>query len=125
MKANGASDGTYPEDLRNLPSLLDRVDGWIADGVLGGEQLNAADLQIASSLRLLMVLGDLRPLIEPRPAGALALRIFPDFPGDVPAGIIPAELLPQPAPRAGLETSAGRRRGRRSRPAPAARRGSR
>ena len=98
MKANEASDGTYPEDLRNLPSLLDRVDGWIAEGVLGGEQLNAADLQIASSLRLLMVLGDLRPLIEPRPAGALALRIFPDFPGDVPAGIIPAELLPQPAP---------------------------
>ena len=78
--------------------MLDRIDGWIADGVLGGDKPNAADLQIASSLRLLMVLGDLRPLVESRPAGALALRIFPDFPGDVPAGSIPAELLPQPAP---------------------------
>ena len=44
-----------------------------------------------------MTLGDLRPMIEPRPAGQLALRLFPDFPGDVPPGIIPAELLP-PAP---------------------------
>ena len=80
MKANAASDGTYPEDLRNLPSLLDRVDGWIADGVLGGEKLNAADLQIASSLRLLMVLGDLRPLIEPRPAGAARAAHLPRLP---------------------------------------------
>lgn len=97
MKANAATDATYPEDLRALPDLLDKVDGWIAEGVMGGEPPNAADLQIASSLRLLMTLGDLRPLIEPRPAGALALRIFPDFPGDVPAGVIPAGLLP-PAP---------------------------
>jgi glutathione S-transferase len=94
MKANAATDGTYPADLRSLPELLDRVDGWIADGVLGGELPNAADLQIATSLRLLMALGDLRPLIEARPAGQLALRLFPDYPGDVPAGAIPPEYLP-------------------------------
>ena len=41
-----------------------------------------------------MGLGDLRPLIEARPRGELALRLFPDFPGDAPAGMIPAELLP-------------------------------
>ncbi len=97
MKANAASDTTYRDDLRALPALLDRVDAWIEEGVLGGEQLNAADLQISSSLRLLMALGDLRPLIEPRPAGALALRAFPDFPGDVRVGSIPAELLPATA----------------------------
>ena len=97
MKANAASSTTYPEDLRALPSLLDRVDALIEEGVLGGDQLNAADLQIASSLRLLMTLGDVRPLIEPRPAGTLALRAFPDVPGDVLAGTIPAELLPATA----------------------------
>ena len=43
-----------------------------------------------------MTVGDLRPLIEPRPAGELALRTFPDFPGDAAAGIIPADLLPPP-----------------------------
>lgn len=94
MKANAATDDAYPADLRSLPEMLDRVDGWIADGVLGGEEPNAADLQIATSLRLLMALGDLRPIIEPRPAGQLALRLFPDFPGDVPAGAIPSEYLP-------------------------------
>ncbi len=94
MKANDASPETYPADLRMLPELLDRIDAWIADGVLGGEQPNAADLQIAPGLRLLMALGDLRPIIEPRPAGQLALRLFPDFPGDVAAGSIPARYLP-------------------------------
>jgi glutathione S-transferase len=94
MKANAASPATYPVDLRTLPELLDRVDAWIADGTMGGEQPNAADLQIATSLRLLMAFGDLRPIIEARPAGQLALRLFPDFPGDVPAGAIPAEYLP-------------------------------
>jgi glutathione S-transferase len=99
MKANDATDATYPADLRTLPELLDRVDAWIAEGVLGGEQPNAADLQITTSLRLLMALGDLRPIIEARPAGQLALRLFPEFPGDVPAGAIPAEYLP-PVPAA-------------------------
>lgn len=94
MKANGATDATYPEDLRALPELLDKIDGWIADGVLGVAEPNAADLQIAASLRLLMTMRDLRPIVEPRPAGVLALRIFPDFPGDVAAGSIPADLLP-------------------------------
>jgi glutathione S-transferase len=94
MKANAASADTYPADVRSLPDVLGKIDGWIADGVLGGEQPNAADLQIAPSVRLLMALADLRPLIEPRPAGQLALRIFPDFPGDVAPGSIPAEYLP-------------------------------
>ena len=62
--------------------------------MLGGEAPNAADLQIATSLRLLMTLADLRPIIEPHPAGQLALRLFPDFPGDVAPGAIPAEYLP-------------------------------
>jgi glutathione S-transferase len=97
MKANEATAATYPADLRSLPELLDRVDAWIADGTLGGGTPNAADLQIAPSVRLLMTLGDLRPMIEARPAGKLALRLFPEFPGDAPAGIIPAAYLPEPA----------------------------
>lgn len=100
MRMNDASDAGYAADLRTLPEMLDRVDAWIADGTLGGEQPNAADLQIVPSVRLLMTLGDLRPLIEPRPCGQLAMRLFPDFPGDAPAGIIPAAYLPDPAPAA-------------------------
>lgn len=93
MKLNEATPDTYGPDVRSVPAACDRIDGWIAEGVLGGETPNAADLQIATSVRLLMTLNDLRPAIEARPAGQLALRLFPDFPGDTPAGSIPAELL--------------------------------
>lgn len=93
MRLNDATPQTYAPDVRALPAAYDRIDAWIAEGVLGGDQPNAADLQIATSVRLLMTLRDLRPAIEGRPCGELALRLFPDFPGDVPAGSIPAELL--------------------------------
>src|SRR5207248_2508412 len=53
-----------------------------------GEDVHVADLQVASSLRLLMTMGDLRPRIEERPAGALALALFPAYPGHMPAGAL-------------------------------------
>ena len=43
---------------------------------------------------LLLTIEDLRPLIEGRPAGQLAVRLFPDHPGSVPAGAFPADWLP-------------------------------
>ena len=49
-RLNGADEGAVRADLRALPGHLDRIDGWIADGVLGGETVNAADLQIATTL---------------------------------------------------------------------------
>ena len=72
MKANEATDATYPADVRSLPDVLDQIDGWIADGVLGGEQPNAADLQIATSVRLLMALG--RPAADDRAAARRPAR---------------------------------------------------
>jgi glutathione S-transferase len=80
--------------LDKLPSLLDRVDALIDEGVLGGESPNAADLQIAGSVRLLLTIADLRDAIDARPAGRLARRLIPRYPGDVPAGAIPAEWIP-------------------------------
>lgn len=89
---NEASDENARADVAKLPALLDRIDAWIAAGVLNGEQLNAADFQIAPSLGLAMTLEDLRPAIEGRPAGALAKRVVPDYPGHTPP-ILPAEWL--------------------------------
>lgn len=89
-----AADEAVRADLRALPEQLDRVDGWILDGVLAGaKQPNAADLQIASSVRLLATIGDLRPLLAGRPCEALALALFADFPGDVPAGALRDDWL--------------------------------
>jgi len=81
------------EDLAGLPEKLDRVDRLAADGVIGGETPNAADLQIGSTLRVLLLVGDLRARLEGRPGEAIARRLFPEWPGEIPAGAYPAAWL--------------------------------
>jgi glutathione S-transferase len=103
-RKNGVSDESTRRELAELPGLLDRVDGWMAEGVLGGEMPNAADLQIGSSLRLLYSVADLRPLIDGRPAMAL-IDLFPPEPGGVPAGTLPAGWVPA-GPPAAADTAA-------------------
>ncbi len=80
-KANDSYDPTVAKLIAELPEQLDKIDSWIADGVLDGDELNAADFQIATSLRLLMSMDDLREAIESRPASKLATRVQPDAPG--------------------------------------------
>jgi glutathione S-transferase len=92
---NKARDEAARADLAALPGQLDRIDTWIAEGLLGGERPNAADLQIGSTIRLLMSIGDVRPLVEGRPAASLA-RYFPPLAGEIDAGVLPAQWLPTP-----------------------------
>ncbi len=89
---NKASDENARRAVGALPALLDRIDAWIADGTLNGDQLNAADFQIAPSIGLATTLDDLRPAIEARPAGELAKRVVPDYPGKTPPIMPPAWL---------------------------------
>jgi glutathione S-transferase len=96
--ANGATDAAGRSDVAALPGHLDRVDAWIADGTLGGETPTAADLQIGSSIRLLLTFGDVAPLIAGRPAERLAAFLTAGAPtGSVPAGVLPAAWLPAAA----------------------------
>jgi glutathione S-transferase len=99
-RKRGATDENVRRAVAALPGMLDRIEGWMADGTLGGETPNAADLQIAPSLRLAMSLDDLRPAIENRPAGQFATRIVPHFPGRTPAVLPPQWLEPISAPAA-------------------------
>jgi glutathione S-transferase len=94
VRINDAGDENVRRGLAALPELLDKVDAWIEAGVLGGEQLNAADFQIAASLALAMTLDDLRPAIESRPAGAFCKRVIPHYPGKA-APILPPAWLQQ------------------------------
>ena len=60
-------------------------------GTLGGEQLNAGDLQIATSVRLADDASRTSATaIASRPAGELAMRAVPDYPGDAPPILPPA-----------------------------------
>jgi glutathione S-transferase len=92
-RRNHALDEIVQADLAALPAQLDHIDSWIADGVLGGEAPNAADLQIGSSIRLLWTIADVRPLIDGHACERLT-RWFEPQPGEVPAGTLPAEWLP-------------------------------
>jgi glutathione S-transferase len=93
-RLNEATDENVRRGLAALPTMLQKIDDWIEAGVIGGEQPNIADFQIAPSLRLAMTLDDLRPAIEPRPAGQLALRLVRDYPGHCPPVLPPAWLQP-------------------------------
>ena len=95
---NAVDEGAVRADLLHLPFHLERIDRWIEQDVLGtGALPNAADLQVASGVRLLLTMEDLAPLIDPRPAGEHARRWFPDYPGRTPSGTISASWLPAAA----------------------------
>jgi glutathione S-transferase len=89
-RLNESTDDLVSADLASLRADLDRIDAWIAEGVIGGPEPNAADFQLAPSIRLLMTFDDLHPFIESRPCGELANRLLPDFPGRTPP-VFPAE----------------------------------
>jgi glutathione S-transferase len=75
FRANPQSE---PQLLAELTPMLDRIDAWIAAGVLNGLELNAADLIIAPSLALIAYRLDLRLQIEARPAWAWLERVLPE-----------------------------------------------
>jgi hypothetical protein len=88
---NRTDAGVARRALEALPGQLDTIDGWIAAGTIGDpERPNAADLQLASTVRLLMTLADARPLIEGRPCAEMAMKLFPDMDGAMPAGSLSA-----------------------------------
>ncbi|HEX7060091.1 MAG TPA: glutathione S-transferase N-terminal domain-containing protein [Solirubrobacterales bacterium] len=93
-RINEATDENVQANLAAYGGMLQRVDELIAAGTIGGEEPNAADFQIAPSIRLAMTFQDLRPLIESRPAGEFAKRIQPEIAGDFPPIFPPAWLEP-------------------------------
>jgi glutathione S-transferase len=75
FRSNPARDD---ELLAELSAMLDRIDAWIREGVLGGPQLNAADFMIAPSLALILYRPDVKPMFEGRPALELVDRLLPE-----------------------------------------------
>jgi glutathione S-transferase len=93
IHTHAATDESVQADLRALPETLSRIDAWIEGGVIGGATPNAADFQIAPSVRLLMCSDQLRPRVAERPCGRLAARCLPHFPGRI-GPVLPAAWLP-------------------------------
>jgi len=85
--------GTAEACLAALPAQLDRVDALLEEGVIGGSRPNAADFQVAPSVRLMLNFDQLREHVEARPAGRHARTLVPDYPGRF-REVFPATWLP-------------------------------
>ncbi len=93
-KYHGITAQRLADDLAGLPAKLDHVDALAADGVIGGDEPTAADLQIGATIRVLLTVEDLHPLIAGRAGERIARRWFPDYAGTVRAGALPAGWVP-------------------------------
>ncbi len=82
------------EQLAGIPEKVDHINQLASAGIIGGEAPTAADLQIGSTIRVLMTVGDLEPLLESCAGTEIAMRWFPDYPGHVPAGAFPVGWVP-------------------------------
>jgi glutathione S-transferase len=88
-RLNRTNGALARSELSALPGHLDHIDELIEQGTIGDPaHPNAADLQIASTVRLMLTIGDARTLIEGRPCHALATALFPHAPGEMPAGVL-------------------------------------
>ena len=94
-----ATDAATRADVEAIPGMLDHVDALIAAGTIGDPDApNAADFQIATTVREILSLGNLRALAEGRPAEELARRILPDW-DDSPVRVPDEWLAPRPPAR--------------------------
>ncbi len=94
---NSATEDQVKADLAAIPNRIDRVDALLAEGVIGGDQPNAADFQIGTSVKILLGYDDLRPYIDGRPAAEHARRVVPSEYDPYFPKVFPAEWLPSAA----------------------------
>jgi glutathione S-transferase len=71
-----ANKAQLRDDRARTGEILDRVDAWIGEGVLNGEELRSPDFAVASSLALVEYIVALKPELQRRPLIALLDRVF-------------------------------------------------
>jgi glutathione S-transferase len=94
LRRTGVTDERVRADAKALPGMIEHVEELLEAGVLGGEQPNAADFQIAATLRVMDGLEDLRSLVA-GPVGEYARGICPANDARLPA-VLPVEWRAEP-----------------------------
>ena len=77
-KVVNADEQAVHRELEGLPEKVAHIDELISSGVIGGDQPNAADFQVAASFRLILMLDQVGQAVDGGPAGAHARRFYPD-----------------------------------------------
>jgi glutathione S-transferase len=76
FKMYGINEEVVGRDFDALPAMLDKLDAYVEAGVLNGEQLTAADLEIAPLIGALLGVADLGAEVGRRPVAGLADRVL-------------------------------------------------
>ncbi len=92
---NEADDDAVRRDLQAMPAIAEKVDNLLANGVIGAAEHTLADFQVATGLRLLLTMDDVRPLLEDHEAAKFAMWLVPEYPGYAPA-VLPQSWKPEP-----------------------------
>lgn len=78
-KTTGCTDGQIEADVRGLRAQLDHVAELLEAGTIGGDDLNAADFQIATTSRVLLRLDPVSEWVAGTAAAEHAERVCPGF----------------------------------------------
>ncbi|MGK2956290.1 MAG: glutathione S-transferase N-terminal domain-containing protein [Solirubrobacterales bacterium] len=81
------------EDIAGMPANIEKIEGYAERGIIGGDEPTAADFQIASTARVLMNVGDVKPMFDGSAAERIAMSYFPDYDGEIPAGAFPPSWI--------------------------------
>jgi glutathione S-transferase len=73
----GITEAVVRRDFEALPGMLNLLDAFMGDGVLGGPRLTSADFQVAPLIAALSGISTLRPEVERRPVATLVDRVLP------------------------------------------------
>ena len=92
-KYHNISAVTLAEDLAGFSAQVRQIEEFAGQGLIDGDEPTAADLQIASTVRVLLTIGDLHPMFDGTAAERIAMKYFPDYDGLVPEGAYPAGWL--------------------------------
>jgi glutathione S-transferase len=73
----GITEAVVREDFKALRAWLDKLDAFVADGVLNAPELTAADFEIAPLIAALLGIADLGAEVGRHPVVALVDRVLP------------------------------------------------
>ena len=92
-KYHGITAVKLAADLAGFSAQIRQIEEFAGQGLIDGDEPTAADLQIASTVRVLLTIGDLHPMFDGTAAERIAMKHFPDYDGLVPEGAYPAGWL--------------------------------
>jgi len=93
-RRRGVDEESVRQILDEMPQTTAKIDGFFDDGVIGGAEPNAADFQIAGSVRLILAIEGLNRAFDGTRSAEHARGLLPDpLPGEPFPWVLPSEWL--------------------------------